>query len=428
MSYLTNNKIIFHIDFDSYFVSAHRALNPELINKPVAVGRKLKRSIASSISYELKQLGVKAGWPNFKIFQLEPKTIIVEPNFELYVNLSTKIFSYLSHKYTKLIEIYSIDECWLDVTHIVNNGDPLILARKIQNEIKNKFKIPISIGISYNKFLAKMATNLGKPFGLKHLTKNNFKDHIWPLEIKEFFGIGKNSWPKLNDLNIYTIGDLAQIDPYNLEFYDIFKSRSQNIVNEANGLGDDNVVVEKNKVKSIGTDLTFMSNDLEEREELIDILKVLVKKITTKAQNRNLVGNVVYINLRDSDKNWKGQQKKIKEYTNDNSEILETAIRLFDSSWNGKPLRGIGVKLNNVLPIEEVGRQLKLFDNRAKRKEISNNTKEQKIKNIIRNLNRESHFDFLTTAETLLNKDEFAKVQVKFVSEEVKIKDKQGEK
>nr|WP_307923419.1 hypothetical protein [Mycoplasmopsis bovis] len=154
---MNNKNIIFHIDFDSYFVSAHRSKDHKLKNKPVAVSNGLSRSICSSISYELKNVGIKVGWPRFMIEKKMPDTIFVEPNFDLYYTTSNNIFDYIASNYTANIEVGSIDECWVDVTSISEGKNPVALARKIQEDIKEIFDIPVSIGISYSKWAAKMA-------------------------------------------------------------------------------------------------------------------------------------------------------------------------------------------------------------------------------------------------------------------------------
>ncbi|WP_416738116.1 Y-family DNA polymerase [Mycoplasmopsis meleagridis] len=342
------NKVIFHIDFDSYFVSAHRSIDSSLINKPVAIGRKFKRSIASSVSYELKNKGIKAGYPNYKILAIEPKTIFVNPDFALYTRISSQIFEYLFTNISNKIEIYSIDECWIDVSNLAKKNDPLELARKIQRNIKNLFKIPISIGISYNKFFAKMATSLAKPYGVLLIDYNNFRKLIWPLSINKYFGIGKSSLPKILNLNIKTIGDLANFSSTNSYLYDIFKSRTRLIIDQANGNGSDVILSDNNHPKSLGVDLTFMGDDIDDYEQLVNILKEQVREICNKAFLRGLVSDVVAINLRDKNKKWNGVQKKLKVYSNEFNFIFNNVIKLFDSKWNKKALRGIGVKLMNV--------------------------------------------------------------------------------
>ncbi|WP_029512491.1 Y-family DNA polymerase [Mycoplasmopsis iners] len=413
------NKTIFHIDFDSYFVSAHRSVDPSLIGKPVAIGRNLKRSIASSISYELKNKGAKTGWPNYKIFEIEPKTIIVEPNFELYVSISNKIFDYLSKKYSRFIEIYSIDECWIDMTKLVVDTNPVKLAQKIQKEILNKFKIPITIGISYNKFLAKMATNLGKPFGIKFIDYFLMKDEIWPLDIEEFFGIGNNTIPKLRALNINKIGDLAKSDPYELRLYDIFKSRTKILVDEARGYGSDEIVIEHNHLKSIGTDLTFMSNDIDDYDHLLEILKSLTKKVCFKASNRDLVGNVIYINIRDIDRKWTGKQHKMPIYSNEFSYIWSKIRELFDKTWKGNVLRGIGVKLMNVKPVSIVGTQLPLFTKNGEAIiEKAESEQEKTVKQLIKKINSTNMQELVFTADKLEKKKHNNKIQTKFIDDD----------
>ncbi|OAB48800.1 Y-family DNA polymerase [Mycoplasmopsis gallinarum] len=400
-------KTIFHIDFDSYFVSAHRSVEPNLMNKPVAVGRKLSRSIATSISYELKNKGVKTGWPVYRILQVEPKTIFVEPDFELYTTISNQIFQFVKEKFTDKMEIFSIDEFWLDVTDIINETDPLILATKIQKDILYKFKIPATVGISENKFLAKMASGLGKPFGLKVIDNTNYKSEIWPLNIGEFFGIGKATESKLKKLGFNTIGQLANANPNDLELNNLFRSRLKIVLDEANGKGSSYVNNAVTEAKSLGADYTFPYYNIDEFEDLLKMARSLAARVAKQAQDKNLLAYVVAINLRDVDKHWHSKQEKLEFPTNNLDEIMNHLIYLLHSLWNGEGLRGIGVRLMNLVNASEVGIQLKLFSTNPYDITIDSfveNPKIKKVKSIIKTINRQYHNASLNTADVLVKR------------------------
>ncbi|WP_029608462.1 Y-family DNA polymerase [Mycoplasma simbae] len=356
------DKIIFHIDFDSYFASAHRVINPQYDNKPIAIGRKLRRSIACSVSYELKNKGAKSGWPNYKILELEPRTIFIEPDFNLYITLSNKIFNFIAQKYTKNIEVYSIDECWLDASEMCKNKDPELLARKMQRQIREKFRIPISVGISHNKFLAKLSTNLAKPYGVLHTTWDDIEKRIWPLEIEEYFGIGKSTALKLRAIGINTIGDLAARDVHDPYLYTVFRSLTKDYVLQARGEGPNKLNYEHNELKSIGNELTFLSFDIDEREEILKILYQLCKKVSLRAKNRNLLGYVITFSMRTVDKTWFRKQQSIKIPTNDTEEIYEIGSRIFNKVFNDEYIRGIGIKLSSLVNEFDTYKPQSLFD------------------------------------------------------------------
>lgn len=168
-------KIILHLDFDSYFVSAERTVNPELIGKPIAISHGGDRAAVVSISYELKKLGMHAPMPLYQIKQKVKDVIVVKPNFGLYTLLSTRVFEHLFDNYTKNIQVASIDECFLDVSDMVKDFDEAReLASKIQKDLKKTFNLPASLGISNNKFVAKMCTAINKPYGITVLPKEKF--------------------------------------------------------------------------------------------------------------------------------------------------------------------------------------------------------------------------------------------------------------
>ncbi|QSF13709.1 DNA polymerase IV [Mycoplasma sp. Mirounga ES2805-ORL] len=410
---MNNKKIIFHIDFDSYFCSAHRSLNSDLDNKPLAIGKNLKRSIASSISYELKNKGAKVGWPNYKILEIEPKTIFIKPNFDLYVSLSNRIFDYIAKNYSKNIQVFSIDECWVDVTSIVNNEnlDPKILALKIQREIMQKFRIPLSIGISYNKFLAKMGTNFAKPYGVKIIDKNELVNEIWPLPIIKYFGIGEPTKNKLNKIGIQTIKDLAKANKESLKLKAIFGSKLGYFVNEANGISDDIIHAEKNELKSIGRELTFLSYDLSDTEEIVKILSNLVDQVCLRAKNRNMLAGVVTVLVRNTNKHWNSKQKKLVFLSRDPDEIYKVSYSLFNEIWDGEMIRGIGVRLTNLKNEFLISNPISLF-------EKNENKKNSKIERIIKNTNNILKSNLLKTG-TELEKDKVKeKIQMRYLEED----------
>ncbi|UUM19071.1 DNA polymerase IV [Mycoplasma sp. 1018B] len=413
------NKIIFHIDFDSYFVSAHRSKNPFLNNKPVAIGKKTYKSIVTSISYELKKLGIKAGDPVNLVINKEPKTIFIQPDFNLYLEISNNIFEYLAIKYSKKIEIYSIDECWIDITNNLKNKSAFQMAKEIQNNIMKFFKIPISIGISYNKFFAKMATTLAKPFGIKEINVLNFKEQLWNLDLKEYFGIGKALLPKLNQLNIWTIKDLAIQNPYNPLLYSILKSKTKILIDQANGTADDVINTNNNHPKSIGVDLTFDHYDYD-KNDLINILKEITNKICLKAQKNDLVSDTIYINFRYMDKKWKGKQYKLTTYSNEFNYIFKYVSILFEQMYQNQKLKGIGVKILNVKDIDLVSIPIPLFgkeNNNNYNNTKINNQKTKKIKNIVQLINKKTNSSVTYLASKLETNSKLLKKQTRFFSE-----------
>lgn len=406
------DKIIFHVDFDSYFASAHRVLNPQYENKPIAIGKNQRRAIAASVSYELKNKGVKAGWPNFKIIEVEPKTIFIEPNFELYVNLSNKIFDFLAKKYTDKIEVYSIDECWIDMSNLCNEKNAVYVAQKMQAQIKAKFRIPVSIGISYNKFLAKMTTDLAKPFNVLFTHPSDIKDRIWPLHIEKYFGIGKSTAEKLIALGVDTIGKLAARSKHDIYLYEIFRSQTPKFVNEARGQGSDKLNYQHNELKSIGNEITFLSIDLDDRDEILKILYKLSEKVSLRAQNRNLLGYVITLSLRTTERVWKRQQTTLKFPINDHEKIYEYGAKIFNRIFKDDYIRGIGIKLSNLVSEFEIGHPQNIFEHHQA-------PLDDKIKLLVKDINNKIKSKALQTGSEFVKDKTKNIVHSRFLNEDM---------
>lgn len=291
-------KVIFHLDLDSYFVGAHRTVDPTLIGKPVVVSTRQRRSIVAAASYEAKKFGVYTPMPFYKAQELVPNLIAVEPNYALYTVLSSKMFEYISSKYTKNIEVASIDECYIDVTDIWKKyGSPYKLAELIQNDIKKELKLDCSIGVSNNKFVAKMSTQVNKPFGITITKPGEFLKEFgsWPLE--KFHGIGLPTANKLKKLNINTIEELAHAKEKDV--HSVVGTMAKGLIWRANGNGQDELDLSHNDLKSIGNSVTFQDKDRNNRQEILGILSSLVNTVSIRAKNRNQVGSVVTLVIKD---------------------------------------------------------------------------------------------------------------------------------
>lgn len=402
-------KVIFHIDFDAYFVSATRTIKPHLNNKPVAIGRLHSKAIATAVSYELKKLGIKPGMQIYKILKMVPNLIVEPPKFELYTTISNGIFEYLGKNYSSKIEILSIDECYLDVSHLVNLDKSAIeLAYKIQQEILEKFKIPLTIGISDTKFYAKMTTNKSKPFGIGLTKKEDIAEKFYHLTVDKFYGIGKPTAEKLKKINIFTIGDLANFKhPFLLK--QTVGVLGEKYVADAKGYGSNEVITEHNDLKTIGNSITFEQYDLDEFEEIIKMFKIMTSKVSIRAVNRNLVGNIIAILIRNKNGVWITKQKKINNYINSFDDIFNEINILFHSIYKEEPIKGVGVRISNLQNYFDIVKNQNLFD-------ITDKT------NIIEKII--DHVNCKTGKKSVLTLDEYKKnkikkhVQSKFLEED----------
>lgn len=353
-------RVIFLIDMNTFFVSCAIAVNPNLKGKPIVVAGSSRHAIVSAVSYEAKKLGIKIPMPLYQAKQIYPAIEIVEPDFKLYVKYSEKIFEFISVNYTKNIEIASIDECYIDVTEIYRNYESIYqLASEMQNRIYQEIGIPSSIGISYNKFLAKIASEMKKPLGITIIRDvKDCENIINPLQIDMMHGVGKQSAIKLKQLNIKYIADLAKI-----EYFDtltpIFGKNAFKMVEKAQVKSkDDTLACGSYQPKSISNEITLEYHS-QNYDEICLIIKDLAQKVATRACENLLVGNTVSIVIKDAI-SWKRflKQTKIGEFTNDFSVIYSKSLILLEKLWTGAKIRLVGISLDNLKDKYDLKQQL----------------------------------------------------------------------
>ena len=296
-----------------------------------------------------------------------------------------------------MLEIASIDECYVDFSNYIieHNIHPYKLAKIIQNDVLNTLKLKCSIGIAPNKFMAKMASDMKKPMGITILNKSNYKHLLWPLDVSEMFGIGKKTAPKLKEMGILTIGDVANYDNYN-KLRQIIGKNALLLYRKANGIDISKVNTEKNELKSVGnsTTLQYDTNDIE---TIYETLRILCSRVSFRAKKRNLIGNSISITIKYSRFESVTRQTPLIDYINEYEIILSTAKYLFDKNYSGKPLRLIGVSLNNVINRSSYKKQVSLFDKNIEKNKIKT------TEAVINKINSENKYH-LTTASALLNK------------------------
>ncbi|WP_080697555.1 Y-family DNA polymerase [Metamycoplasma hyosynoviae] len=342
-------KYIFHVDMDSFFVSCERKNNPLLINKPVAIAKQYKRSIATAISSELKKLGFKAGDPIYLIKEKFPSVVIVEPNLEYYVEVSQNIFNYIKDNFSDKIEIYSIDECFIE-KELEAWQNPLEIAIELQEKIKKNTSIPCSIGISYTKFLAKMSTYKAKPHGIIWTKPEDIEKNFYDLEVNKIFGIGKAYSKKLLEAGIKTYRDIVNLENDNF-LKKIFGKNYVGLLKQLKGEVSQEIVNTKWNPQGIGRNETFLEDDLEDFSQIKSKLMDLCKDVANSLQSLGREGNVVSIQLRNIDKKWHIFQKKLSEHISTWEKIFDIVLFLFNTNWQDEPLRGIGVRVSNLREI-----------------------------------------------------------------------------
>ncbi len=368
--------IIAHIDMNCFYASVEEKYNPSLKGKPLAVaGEEIKRhGIIVTSNYEARKKGIKTTMRVGEAKKLCPTLKIVSPNFARYQKESKKVFS-LIKTYLKKIEIVSIDEAYIDLTEEEN---PIKKIYYIQKKIYEDLKLPSSVGVSYNKFFAKMASNMKKPKGFTIINKKNYQKLLYEMEVGKMHGCGKSGAKKLNEQGIYKIKDLAEANEVIL--YSILGIQGLRLKKKARG--EDRRKVEiKVERKSIGNSKTFSKDLIEDREILFE-LNQIVKKVSQRAKNAGKVGNNISITIKFNDFKTITRSKKINSYINEEKTLAEEAIGLFLDNYSfDKGIRLMGVSLNNIISSENIKEQLDIFTDYENRRDI-------KLKKAILQLNK----------------------------------------
>lgn len=346
---------------NSFYASVEQAHDPSLKGKAIAIAGnpKERRGILVTCSYEARAKGVYTTMSVWEAKRKCPELILLPPNFEIYRIASKAMFEIL-RSYTHLVEPVSIDEGYMDVTELDMNNDAIGFAKSIQDRILRELDLPSSIGIAPNKFLAKTASNIKKPMGITVLRKRQVNEILWPLPVIDMHGIGESTARKLESIGIKSIGDLANANPNLLK--EKLGKNGVRLLNRANGI--DNRAVDPESIydtKSVGNSTT-LPYDESNIDELEKVFVRLSKKVAARLDAKNLAGRSITIHIRDA--NWKNKTKS-KTLTSrlyKEQEIYQLALELFNASWNGDPIRLLGVTVNNVYDKGESVEQLSIFN------------------------------------------------------------------
>lgn len=355
-------RTIFHIDLDAFFASCEEIVNPKLKGKPFVVSGRTKRSVIGCASYAARKYGISAGKPVFMVIDKCPSLITVPGHFHLYDEMSMKFFDFIKKHYTNVCEEMSIDEGWLDVTGILRHfkDDPVLLAKKLQSDVKRVLGLSVSIGISWNKFVAKMATDLNKPYGITTvLNQEELEQKIWPLAIEDMFFVGPPTAKRLRKIGINTIGDLAKFE--HLKLLEATLDRNWYTTwQNALGYGDDFVDVRKNDPKSQSVSHTLL-DPTNDPIEIETTLKYIAQEVQEKLEAYKMAGSVVSI-IYKINKISHVKNQSLNHLVYKYEDLYKIAMNLLGINWNGESmiqLLGIGVsKLQKIDDIETIDKKL----------------------------------------------------------------------
>jgi len=333
-------KIITHIDLNAFFAQCEENINPQLKNYPIAIGKDEKRQVCSTCNYKAREYGVRSAMPIYQAKKICPNLVIIEPHFQLYSLISTKFMNFLKSKFD-IMEIASIDETYIDITKYTSVDKVYDFLYDLQLEIYSKLSLKCSIGCSYNKFLAKMASDYKKPMGLTLVFNDDYKKLFWDLDISKMWGIGSKTAPKLKALGINTIKDLALTN--SLEVSSLLGSSYLTFKNWANGIGNDILDTSLSDPKSISCSITLKDNS-DDSTFLLDTLKQLVSQIVSNLKSKDQLTDKIVLILRDKD--FKTTSKHMQIDASDDIEYIQVQFQiLFSKFYKGQLIRLIGAGL-----------------------------------------------------------------------------------
>jgi len=334
-------KTIFHLDMDSFFVSVERILDPTLEGKPVIVGGDPHgRGVVAACSYEARKFGIHSAMPVRNAYRLCPKAIFLHGHHKEYSRFSNEVRILLESKFPT-VQQASIDEFYFDFTGCEKiYGKPDIFAKELQKEILHKFSLPCSMGISSNKSVSKIATDLKKPMGITFVPHGNEKNFLAPLAIERIPGVGKKTFPILRARGFKTVGDLANASPDYLAT--VLGKFGTDLWEKANGYGSDMLYTEHER-KSISKETTF-SQDIVSKAEIESYLFKLTGKVAQLLRNENWQASTISIKLRYSDFSTITRAKSLIKPTDDDKTIYDIAAQLFRAAYT----RRVGVRLIGI--------------------------------------------------------------------------------
>ena len=387
-------KQILHIDVNNAFLSwtavemLKNGSNIDIREIPAIIGGdETKRSgIVLAKSMKAKECGVKTAQTIYEARAKCPGLKIYPSNFKIYKQYSNKLYELLL-QYTDKIERFSIDECFLDMTNYLMQETLENKAKEISKRVKEELGFTVNIGIAPNKLLAKMASDFTKPDKIHTLYKEEIPTKMWPLPVSELFMLGKRTVPKLYNMQIRTIGDLAKTSKETLSKK--FGKHGIQMWEYANGIDNSDVQYKKEKPKGIGNSITLPEN-VEQIEKLEEILLALAEQVTFRLRKYDLLAKTVNVQLRTNNFEDSSHQGKLEPPTSTTKEIYEKAKKLLNQMYY-KPMkiRLIGLRVDNL--IEKENMQISLFQE-------SKNDKQEKLDKVVDELKNKYGYNKITRA------------------------------
>jgi|TARA_R100000479_G_scaffold156694_1_gene93247 DNA polymerase-4 len=335
---------IIHVDMDAFYASVEQLDNPELRGKAIAVGGSSKRGVVSAASYEARKFGVRSAMSSVTAKRLCPHLIFVKSNFDRYREVSQQIRK-IFHEYTDLVEPLSLDEAYLDVSeNKKGNPSATLIAKEIRQKIKDKTGLNASAGISINKFIAKVASDINKPNGQKTVPPEEVLEFLEKLDIKKFYGVGKVTKEKMYRHGIYTGEDLkSKSVEYLTEHFGKSGGYYYHVVR-----GVHNSAVKPTRTrKSLAAERTFSEN-ISSEVYMLERLETIAEEVERRLTKSNVAGKTITLKIKYSDFTLQTRSKTLPFYISSKSLMLEAVKDLLFQEKMKNSVRLLGISLSNL--------------------------------------------------------------------------------
>jgi DNA polymerase IV len=351
-----NKRLIFHVDINAFYARVEEIDHPQYQGHPIAVAPPRSQAIITTCNYVARSYGVKSAMSVLEAKKLCPQLIVTGLHFDRYQEMSDAFIT-LCESFCDVIEVASVDECYMDMSEVVKQYKrPLDAAIELQKQIKDQLQLNVSIGIASNKFLAKVASDLKKPNGISIIRDNELKSKLWPLPLPSIVGVGKKMNEILSSYHIYTVSDLMNMSD---EILSQIPINLRPLIDKCNG-HDDSVVNQSKEHKSMGQSRS-LGYDCDDEKTITLVLQECVSELVLRAQNEGIFLKNIIVGIRDDSFENRSKSIVFENPTQDFGLIYEHVNVLFDQLFENS-VRHISVSCSKMISEREHFAQLSLFE------------------------------------------------------------------
>ncbi len=376
------DRTILHCDLNGFFASVELLSHPELQDKPVAVcgDPESRHGIILAKNEPAKKYGIKTAETIWQAKNKCPDLVLLSSHHKEYRRYS-KLINELYEHYTDLVEPFGIDESWLDVTGSMHlfGGTGQAVADRLRREVREQFGLTISVGVSFNKIFAKLGSDYKKPDATTVITRENFREIVWPLPVTDLLFVGRSAAGTLSKYGICTIGELATFDHDSL--VSLLGKQGEQLWQYANGLENSPVAPAGTYVppKSVGNGTTF-SHDLQGMDQLREGLRPLAEQVAFRLRKHHMKCTTLQLTIRDPHFRDICRQRPLNAPTCTALELLRTAMDILDDCWKADaPVRALTLTAQSLIPEEQAVEQINLFDSTAPQRRAKRETLERTL-------------------------------------------------